>query len=121
MDKTKSALNKSNSPALEYWKTELSSKDPATTDLYLRSFDKFLQFTGKIADELLTQRQQEQTNPDRKIQRRMESQLNAFISKKRQDGLATATLQVYFASVRSFFEIHYYPLIMRKDDYRKGD
>jgi integrase len=51
----------------------------------------------------------------------MESQLNAFIGKKRQDGLATATLQVYFAAVRSFFEIHYYPLIMRKGDYPKGE
>jgi len=121
LDKTQSVLNKTFSPALEYWKTELASKDPATTDLYFRSFDKFLQFTGKTADELLTQRQQEQTNPDRKIQRRMESQLNAFISKKRQDGLASATLQVYFASVRSFFEIHYYPLIMRKGDYPKGE
>ncbi|HEX9260898.1 MAG TPA: tyrosine-type recombinase/integrase [Candidatus Bathyarchaeia archaeon] len=110
-----------NSPALEYWKNELASKDPATKKLYLHSFDKFLQFTNKTPDELLTQRQQDQTNPDRKIQRKMESLLNNFISKKRQDGFATATLQVYFASVRSFFEIHYHRLIMRKGDYPKGE
>ncbi|MCW4019511.1 MAG: hypothetical protein NWF00_12685 [Candidatus Bathyarchaeota archaeon] len=110
-----------NSPAIEYWKSELSSRDPATTNLYLRSFDKFLQFSGKTADQLLAQRQQDQTNTDRKIQRRMESRLNEFIGKKRQEGFATATLQVYFATVRSFFEIHYYPLIMRKGDYPKGE
>ncbi len=114
-------MNKTISEALEYWKHELSAKDPATVNLYLRSFEKFLQFTEKTPDELLTQRQQDQTNSDRKIQRRMESALNAFIGKKRADGLATATLQIYFASVRSFFEIHYYPLIMRKGDYPKGE
>jgi integrase len=109
------------SPALEYWENELASKDPATIDLYLRSFNKFLQYTGRTPDELITQRQQDVINPNRKIQRQMESTLNQFIGKMRQNGLATATLQVYFASVRSFFEIHYYPLIMRKGDYPKGE
>jgi site-specific recombinase XerD len=113
--------NITNSAAIEYWKNELASRDPATLNLYLRSFDKFLQFTGKTANELLTQRQKNQTNTDRKTQRRMETLLNAFIGKKRQEGYATATLQVYFAAVRSFFEIHYYPLIMRKGDYPKGE
>jgi len=55
-------LNKSFSPALDYWKTEFASKDPATTELYFRSFDKFLQFTGKTADELLTQRRKSRQN-----------------------------------------------------------
>jgi integrase len=113
--------NITNSAAIDYWKTELASRDPATLNLYLRSFEKFLQFTDKTADELLTQRQKDQTNTDRKIQRHMETLLNAFIAKKRQDGYSTASLQVYFAAVRSFFEIHYYPLIMRKGDYPKGE
>jgi site-specific recombinase XerD len=114
-------LHITNSAAIDYWKSELASRDPATVNLYLRSFDKFLQYTEKTADELLAQRQQDQTNTDRKIQRLMETLLNAFISKKRQEGYSSASLQVYFAAVRSFFEVHYYPLIMRKGDYPKGE
>jgi integrase len=51
----------------------------------------------------------------------MESQLLAFIGKKKAEGYAIATQQIYFASIRSFFEIHYFPLIMRRGDYPKGD
>jgi integrase len=109
------------SPALEYWENELASKDGATKDIYLTNFNKFLEFTGKTADELLKQRQENQTNPDRKIQRQMESQLIKFIAAKREEGKSSATLQIYFASIRSFFEIHYYPLIMRRGDYPKGE
>ena len=35
--------------------------------------------------------------------------------------LDLATRQIYFASIRSFFEIHYSPLAMRKGDYPTGD
>ena len=51
----------------------------------------------------------------------MESQLLAFIGKKKAESYAIATQQIYFASIRSFFEIHYFPLIMRRGDYPKGD
>ncbi len=115
------AHNNISSPALQYWEDELSAKDPATKEIYLTNFSKFLEFTGKTPDELLRQRQEDQINPDRKIQRRLESQLIKFISAKREEGYSSATLQIYYASVRSFFEIHYYPLIMRKGDYPKGE
>ena len=82
-------------------------------------------FEGKVLrktpDELLTQRQENQTNKDPRIQRLIESQLNKFISTKKEEGLAPATLQIYFASIRSFFEIHYFPLKMRRGDYPKGE
>jgi integrase len=47
--------------------------------------------------------------------------LLAFLAKKKTEGYAVATRQIYFASIRSFFEIHYFPLIMRKGDYPTGD
>jgi hypothetical protein len=52
LNKSSDTLHITNSPALEYWKSELASRDPATTNLYLRSFNKFLQFSSKTADEL---------------------------------------------------------------------
>ena len=50
-----SVVNNITSPALEYWKDELATKNEATRDIYLRNFAKFEAFTGKTADELLTQ------------------------------------------------------------------
>ena len=112
---------RNNSPAIDYWISELAAKNDATKEMYLKNFAKFIDFTGKTADELLLQRQENQTDKDPKIQRQIESQLIKFISAKRDDGLAPATLQIYFASIRSFFEIHYFPLRMRRGDYPKGE
>jgi integrase len=109
------------SPALRYWQNELATKSEETKRMYEVHFAEFLDFIGKNPDELIVQRQQDLLNPDRKIQRTIESQFLAFIAKKKQEGYATATLQLMFASIRSFFEIHYFPLIMRRGDYPKGD
>jgi integrase len=109
------------SPALEYWKNELANRSETTRDLYLDNFAKFLDYTGKTADELLRQREEDQTSKDKKIQRNMESQLKGFIAHEEKKGLAPATLQTYFASIRSFFETHYCPLLMRRGDYPKGE
>ena len=114
-------MNNETSPALQYWQNELATKGEATKKKYQEYFNEFLAFIGMTPDELIVQRQQDLLNPDRKIQRRIESQLLAFIAKKKQDGYAVATQQLYFASIRSFFEIHYFPLIMRRGDYPKGD
>jgi integrase len=73
------------------------------------------------ADEVLTQRITDTANSDRKIQRRFESLFKAFLAEEKKKNYAPLTLQTIFASVRSFFEIHYYPLIMRKGDYPTGD
>jgi integrase len=114
-------MNREASPALQYWQNELATKGEATKQKYQENFKEFLAFIEKGPDELIVQRQQDLLNPDRKIQRRIESQLLAFIAKKKKDGYAVATQQIYFASIRSFFEIHYFPLIMRRGDYPKGD
>jgi site-specific recombinase XerD len=60
-------------------------------------------------------------NPDIKIQRRIESQFLRYIAAKKKEGYATATLQLKYASIRSFFEMHYFPLRIRRGDYPKGD
>jgi integrase len=114
-------MNNEASPAIQYWQSELATKGEATKQRYREYFKEFLDFIGKNPDELIAQRQQDLLNPDRKIQRRIESQLLTFIAKKKQNGYAIATQQIYFASIRSFFEIHYFPLIMRRGDYPKGD
>jgi integrase len=114
-------MNAEASPAFQYWQNELATKGKATKQKYRAYFEEFLGFIGKNPDELIVQRQQDLLNPDRKIQRRIESQLMAFIAKKKANNYAVATQQIYFAAIRSFFEIHYFPLIMRRGDYPKGD
>jgi integrase len=115
------ATKNKTSHALDYWQTELATKNPATRELYLKVFNKFLTFLGTTADQLLKQRQKDQTNKDLKIQRRTESKLKQFIAKEAEEGLKPATLQLHFAAIRSFFEIHYYPLKMRRGDYPTGE
>ncbi|MCW4019358.1 MAG: hypothetical protein NWF00_11890 [Candidatus Bathyarchaeota archaeon] len=110
------------SAAFEYWHTELSNtNEESTRDLYEEKFSEFLSYIDKNPDELIVQRQQDLLNPDIKIQRRIESQFLAFIAKKKRDGYSVSTQQIIFASIRSFFEIHYFPLRLRKGDYPKGD
>jgi integrase len=110
-----------NKKALEYWQDELVTKKKRTRVNYGRYFKEFLKYVGKTADELLAQRIKDTTNPDIKIQRRIESQFLAFIAHERERGYAPKTLQTIFASIRSFFDIHYYPLKIRKGDYPTGD
>ena len=107
--------------AMQYWQSELANKEEAIKQRYQEYFNEFLTFVDKTPDALIVQRQQDLLNPDRKIQRRIESLLLAFLAKKKAEGYAVATRQIYFASIRSFFEIHYFPLIMRKGDYPTGD
>ena len=116
-----SATLSKTSPAIEYWQSELATRASTTKELYLKQFYKFIEYANKTPDELLKQRTVDQINTDPKTQRRIESLLVKFIAKGKDDGLAPATLQIQFAAVRSFFEIHYYPLRMRKGDYPKGD
>ena len=117
----KTVIYNISSPALKYWHDELTSKEESTRDLYEENFAEFLQFANKNADELIIQRQQDLLSKDLKIQRRIESQFLAFIAEKKKEGYAIATLQIIYASIRSFFEIHYFPLRMRRGDYPKGD
>ena len=87
----------------------------------MQYFSGFCEFSSKDPDTIIAQREKDQFNPDKKIRRRFESELNAFIASKSKEGYKVATLQVMWASIRSFFEIHYSPLIMRKGDYPTGD
>jgi hypothetical protein len=116
-----SAMKTEASPALKYWQNELAAKEETTKSIYKKNFADFLQFINKNPDELIVQRQQDLLNPDIKIQRRIESQFLRYIAAKKKEGYATATLQIMYASIRSFFEIHYFPLRIRRGDYPKGD
>jgi len=106
---------------LEYWRRELANRDSKTAIRYLQYFKSFVEYVGMTPDQILAERELDLRSIDRKVQRRFESEFKAFIAKKRDEGFKVATQQVMFASIRSFFEIHYCPLVMRKGDYPKGD
>jgi integrase len=97
------------------------NKAEGTKYNYLRYFKQFLSFVNMTADQVLEQRVKDVADPNRKIQRKFESLFKAFLAEQKKKDYAPLTLQTIYASVRSFFEAHYYPLIMRKSDYPKGD
>ncbi len=72
----------------------------------MQYFTSFCGFLDKDPDNIIKQREKDQLNPDKKIHRRFESELNAYIALKNKEGYKVATLQVMWASIRSFFEIH---------------
>ena len=99
----------------------MAAKEETTKAIYEKNFADFLRFINKNPDELIVQRQQDLLSPDIKIQRSIESQFLRYIATKKKEGYATATLQIMYASIRSFFEMHYFPLRVRRGDYPKGD
>ena len=107
--------------ALEYWQEELCNKAEGTRYCYQRYFSDFLNFLGMTADQVLEQRIQDTASQDRRIQKRFESLFRQFLAEEKKKSYAPLTLQTIYASIRSFFEIHEYPLVMRKSDYPKGD
>jgi integrase len=107
--------------ALEYWQSEIVNKAEGTKASYLHYFKDFLTYVNMTADQVLDLRIQDTASPDRRIQRRFESLFKVFLAEGKKKNYAPLTLQTIFASVRSFFEAHYYPLIMRKSDYPTGD
>ena len=109
------------SKALIYWQKELSNRDEKTAERYLRYFVRYCGYLGKTPDTILSERLKECVDPDIKHRRHYESELNQFIAIQRKQGFKVATLQVIWASIRSFFELHYTPLVMRKGDYPTGD
>jgi site-specific recombinase XerD len=110
-----------NSPAVEYWQNELATLAEGTRVNYLRYFKAFCKFADMTADEILTQRTQDQTSKDPKIQRRIESLFRQFLKYEAEAGYAPETQKTIFACIRSFFEIHDTPLVMRRKDYPKGE
>jgi integrase len=78
-------------------------------------------YLSKTPDAILRERLKQSIDPDIKQRRHYESELNQFIAFQRKQDFKVATLQVIWASIRSFFELNYTPLVMRKGDYPTGD
>ena len=107
--------------AMKYWLDELATHDPATIKNYERYFKDFLEYLNTDADKLLTQRIDHLKHDDIKVQRTIESYFLQFLRDlKEAKGYENGTLQVVFAAIRSFFEMHYCPLRTRKKDYPKN-
>jgi len=69
----------------------------------------------------LSQRKEDLKSDHPKEQRRIESALKGSIAHLKEEGRSISTQQVAYAAVRSFFEMHYMPLRMRRSDYPIGE
>lgn len=107
--------------ALNYWLSELSNRRETTRAKYKEFFLKYAAFTGKTPDELLQMRKQDSKAEDQREQRGAESLLKAFIADLLAKGNSVSTAQIGYAAVRSFYEMHYYPLRMRRGDFPQGE
>jgi site-specific recombinase XerD len=112
--------------ALETWEKDLSTQAEVTAQLYKKYFKEFCDFIGETPDQILEQRIQDDKNQDKKTKRRYETFFRLFLKHKKKqkkpngETFAPTTLQTIYASIRSFFELHDYPLKMRRKDYPKG-
>ena len=97
-------------PASFYWQKELSNRDEKTEERYLRYFVGYYEYLGNPPDTILSERLKKCIAPDMKNRRHYESELNQFIAFQCKQGFKVATLQVIWASIRSFFELHLYTL-----------
>lgn len=107
--------------AVEYWLSELANKSEGTRQKYKDYFNRFCQYVNKSAADLLKQRQEDLRSPDIKQQRTIETALKNYIAHLRDTGNSPATQQVAYAAIRSFFEMHYVALRMRRGDYPTGE
>jgi integrase len=105
--------------ALDYWQNELINMAEGTRYLYHKYFLDFANYLNQTPDQILEQRKQDSTNPNKQIQRRYETLFKEFLAEIKPK-YAPLTRQTIYASIRSFFEIHDYPLRMRRNDYPKG-
>jgi len=106
---------------MEYWMGELANRSDATREKYRSYFLKFCEWIGQTPDQLVEQKKRDLKNDDPKVQRRIESALKGFIAFLEGEGSSVSTQQVAYAAVRSFFEMNYQPLRMRRGDYPTGE
>jgi len=100
--------------ALEYWLGEIVNRSESTKRQYVRFFERFCDFAGKGPNELIEQRKQDLQSTDIKVQMKAESMLRQFIAHLEDEEFSTSSQQNAYAAVRSFFEMHFMPLRMRR-------
>jgi site-specific recombinase XerD len=107
---------------LEYWMAEMSNRAQSTKAKYAKNLEMFCQWLGKTPEQILEERKQDLMKADIREQRRYETQLKlfmAYLQKEKQYSIASQ--QVAWASIKSFFETNYLPLVTRKGDYPSGE
>jgi site-specific recombinase XerD len=107
--------------AIEYWMKELANRSVSTREKYKSFMVRFCEWQGKTPDQLVEQRKVDLRSTDPKEQRSVESALKGFISYLEEGENSVSTQQVAYAAVRSFFEMNYQPLRMRRGDYPTGE
>jgi site-specific recombinase XerD len=112
--------------ALTQWYDELATQSEVTGKLYKKYFKEFCEYINQTPDQILAQRIKDDTNPNRRVKKRYETLFKQFLKHKKTtpkpngELLRPTTLQTIYAGIRSFFELHDYPLKMRRKDYPKG-
>jgi len=99
---------------------EIANRSGSTRSKYRSYFSRFCEWVGKSPEQLILQRKEDLKSDDSREQRRIESALKGFIAYLGEEGNSVATQQVAYAAIRSFFEMHYQPLRMRRGDYPRG-
>jgi integrase len=102
------------------WQDEIKTLAENTRELYREYFAKFLEYTGKTADKLLQDRITEIGSRDKATKRKAETTFKLFLATMK-NFYKPKTMQSIYASIRSFYDAHEYPLIMKKRDYPKGE
>lgn len=106
--------------ALTTWHRELATLNEKTAQLYTGYFKDFCEYINQTPNEILRQRIQDDKSEHKPTKRRYETYFKEYLKHKKQQNYKPTTMQTIFAAIRSFFELHDYPLKMRRKDYPKG-
>jgi site-specific recombinase XerD len=100
---------------------DLVNKAPSTRTKYRRVLLAFCNFIQQSPDALIQQRETELKAEKIWDQRGSERLLKRYLAHLETQGASISSQQVAYAAIRSFFEMRYMPLRMRRDDYPRGD
>jgi integrase len=106
---------------IEYWKKNMVNRSQATRKRYLDFIRRYCEWVGNTPDEIISMRKDDLSSDDLKERHRFELELKGFISYLQEEGYSVSTQQVAYAGIRSFFDVHFMPLNMRKNDYPSGE
>ena len=109
------------SQRIEKWMSELRNRAESTKKKYTTVMKSFCEWTGKDAEQIYQERKQDLKSGEIEERMRYERELVHFIEYlKREKNYSTASQQIFWAGVKSFFDVAYLPLSTRKNDYPSG-
>jgi len=91
-----------------------SISNPNTRKEYRNGLQRFSQWFGKTADEILAMRKEDLKSPEQFQRRRFERELEKFHTYLKEEGQSTNSARTYCLGLRQFFRYYEVPIVLRR-------